>query len=80
MDADPQLEERLAQLEAELSQARHSLAQKDFELDRLRGQVEEATLAADGAQRETEATTKKYLVSGNPTDPLNGLRGVCHLL
>ena len=33
MDADPQLEERLAQLEAELSQARHSLAQKDFELD-----------------------------------------------
>ena len=58
MDADPQLEERLAQLEAELSQARHSLAQKDFELDRLRGQVEEATLAADGAQRETERRTQ----------------------
>ena len=33
MDADPQLEERLAQLEAELSQARHSFVQKDFELD-----------------------------------------------
>ena len=55
MDADTQLQERLAQLEVELSQARHSLAQKDSELDRLRGQVEEATLAASEAQRETQA-------------------------
>ena len=57
MDADPQLK-KLAQLEAELSQARHSLAQKDFELDRLCGQVEEATLVADGAQHETERRTR----------------------
>ena len=51
MDADTQLEERLAQLEAELSLATRSLAQKDVELDRLHSQVEEATREA---QREAE--------------------------
>ena len=54
MDADPQLEERLAQQEAEFSQARH-LHKKDF---RLRGQVEEASLAANKAQCKTERRTQ----------------------
>ena len=54
MDANQHLEDRLAELEAELSQARHSLVQKDAELDRLRGQVEEATLAANEVQCEAE--------------------------
>ena len=51
MDADTQLEKRLAQMETELSLVAHSLAQKDVELDRLHSQVEEATREA---QREAE--------------------------
>ena len=51
---DQQLEARLAHLEAELSQARRSLEQKDVEMDRLRSQVEQATREADKLQREAE--------------------------
>ena len=54
MNAEQQLEDSLAQLEAELSRARHSLAQKDVELDELRSQMEDATREADEAQREAE--------------------------
>jgi predicted nucleic acid-binding Zn-ribbon protein len=44
----------LAHLEAELSQARRSLEQKDVELGRLHSQVEQVTREADEAQREAE--------------------------
>ena len=58
MNAEQQLEDRVAQLEAKLSRARHSLAQKDVELDGLRNQMEDATREADEAQREAEQRSR----------------------
>lgn len=46
--------DRLAQLEAELSRVRHSLEQRDTELDALRNKVQEATAESREAQIEAE--------------------------
>ena len=62
MDANQQLEDRLAQLEVELSQARHSLEERDTELTRLRSEVEQATLEAQRVAEQRSQALEERLV------------------